>query len=778
MSIAALGDVDGDGLADFAVSAPSASDGGPAGAGVVYLVLGSKTRTSIDLADDTDKGIVRLRGVAAGDNTGWSLAALDTPGTGGERGLVVGAPLADPFGRPDAGSVYVLPAPLPTRATVAPGLLSSRGDVALDKLAATSYRIDGAVAGGQAGYAVGTSADMTLDRLPEVLVGAPRVAPDAAGTAAGAAYVAPAGPLGGSVDLAAPAATGMTVSGEAGSELGRSIAGIGDVDGDGVPDVAIGAPTASPGGRAEAGSAFVVRGSSVATQIDAAAPAADSLIRIDGANANNRFGTKVAGADVDGDASADLVVTAPQTQALGRMNAGAVYALLGSRLRTANTALLESAGVRLAGPVAGDLVGTALAVGPDPPGDARSDVLVRGTSGTSLLELPQVAKEPATVSTPGCDLARDVQVVVDDSGSMRLRDPDGLRAAAINQMVTKLRLVEFDVGAIEIGTRAQQILPTLAVPVGGITGADDLATISGLKDERIRNDAGPAALDSGLAAVVAARPAVAAIILVTDAADAAPPVALADPGRRVYVVAVKSAFTKTPSAGALKQLAAASGGRYFADVDASSLPGALSIVEAELNCEQALKTEIVATGDASVPAPTPSAVATTTDPDQAVAEAKVAPAQDTTIDTPVPPQLDTVTFTLKFHQPPRSKRRKRASCVGGSAVRLARVEIFAAGSRRPAVRATGRKLRAALRGQSTPVGKGVRLLGGCGRGSILVRIRGLQGISPVASQAQAAANGSASRTARFAVSKGGKGKRASHFTATTRAGHPRKKPGR
>src|SRR4051812_20453874 len=59
----------------------------------------------VDVAADADAVV---SGAAAGDRTGWSLAAAGDVNGDGVPDMAVGAPLADPAGRRDAGAVYVV----------------------------------------------------------------------------------------------------------------------------------------------------------------------------------------------------------------------------------------------------------------------------------------------------------------------------------------------------------------------------------------------------------------------------------------------------------------------------------------------------------------------------------------------------------------------------------------------------------------------------------------------------------------------------------------------
>jgi hypothetical protein len=154
-------------------------------------------------------------------------------------------------------------------------------------------------------------------------VGAP--AQDVPATDAGAAFLflgAPGGPA------ATASATLNNPAAEVGAEFGVSVAGLGDVDGDGRSDVVVGARYQDAGGRTDTGSAFVHLG----TASGLAAAAAATMV---GPNDQNeaRFGTSVAGpGDLNADGFDDLVVGAPMydlsTPAVA--DVGAVYVYQGS----------------------------------------------------------------------------------------------------------------------------------------------------------------------------------------------------------------------------------------------------------------------------------------------------------------------------------------------------------------------------------------------------------------------------------------------------------------
>ncbi|WP_376100808.1 beta strand repeat-containing protein (plasmid) [Roseomonas sp. CCTCC AB2023176] len=323
-SVASAGDLNGDGYGDLVIGVLSADPLVRAGAGSSYVLFGKAGGLAdVDLANLSVADGFRVDGAAALDLSGNSVASAGDLNGDGYADLVIGAYSADPSGRSGAGSSYVLF-----------GRAGGFVDVDLANLSvADGFRVDGAAALDVSGNSVASAGDVNGDGYADLVIGAYSTAPSGR-TGAGSSYVL-FGKAGGfaNVDLAnLSAADGFRVDGAAAFDLsGFSVASAGDVNGDGYADLVIGAYSADPSGRTNAGSSYVLFGKAGGfADVDLANLMAADGFRVDGAAERDVSGTSVASAgDLDGDGYADLLVGAPGSSPAGRTAAGSATVLYG-----------------------------------------------------------------------------------------------------------------------------------------------------------------------------------------------------------------------------------------------------------------------------------------------------------------------------------------------------------------------------------------------------------------------------------------------------------------
>ena len=106
-SVAAAGDINGDGRADVIVGAPLSDPSSRTNAGSSYVVYGTASPSNVDLASRGSSGF-RIDGAAAGDFSGDSVAPAGDINGDGRADVIVGASGASPFSRTGAGSSYVI----------------------------------------------------------------------------------------------------------------------------------------------------------------------------------------------------------------------------------------------------------------------------------------------------------------------------------------------------------------------------------------------------------------------------------------------------------------------------------------------------------------------------------------------------------------------------------------------------------------------------------------------------------------------------------------------
>ena len=264
-SVASAGDVNGDGYADLIIGARHASPNGPqTGASYVVFGRGGGFTPNLDLSS---AGVLKLSGLAAGDTTGWSVSSAGDVNGDGLGDLIIGAPLADANGG-DSGVSYVV---FGNAMGIAPNVMST-----LDGL--NGFRISG-VATTNSGVSVAGAGDLNGDGFDDLIVGALNASPNGANSGASYVVFGKASGFSANVQLSSlDGANGFAMSGEAASNFsGSSVASAGDVNGDGIGDIIVGAPGFNAHGG-HSGASYVVFGRGPTTSMGLIGSAASQTI--------------------------------------------------------------------------------------------------------------------------------------------------------------------------------------------------------------------------------------------------------------------------------------------------------------------------------------------------------------------------------------------------------------------------------------------------------------------------------------------------------------------
>ena len=331
-SVSGAGDVNGDGLDDIVVGAPS-NNLSDSLKGASYVVFGKRDGTSVKLSEigdnDNANGFV-VNGASWGDCVGLSVSGAGDVNGDGLADIVVSTRFADPNGL-SSGASYVVFGKRSGGIVEASEISKDNND--------NGFAINGAAAWEGSSYSVSGAGDVNGDGLDDIIAGTY----NKYGSPSSSSYVVFGKSSGDAVELSDIAEdnndSGFVINRVASDSSGFSVSGAGDINGDGLDDLIIGAPWDDQ----DSGRSYVVFGKTDGSALEL------SLIKlgiggfvINGAAIDDLSGYSVSGAgDVNGDGFADLIIGAPDSDWRG-VGAGDSYVIFGGQ-GVASSALVGTA---------------------------------------------------------------------------------------------------------------------------------------------------------------------------------------------------------------------------------------------------------------------------------------------------------------------------------------------------------------------------------------------------------------------------------------------------
>lgn len=343
-SIASIGDVNRDGISDFAVGAPTADPSLlKADAGIVYIVYGRSQGGTINLSQFGSADGYRILGANLSDATGTAVSAAGDLNGDGTNDLLIGAPRMGLLAINQPGAVW---------AVFLPSSAAGATDLDLANPGSRAFRVDG----------------------PARLLSIPGVTTN---------FQHPFGTVLSSV-----------VPNDGGSS---------DVNNDGFDDFVIGSPEETTSGVGEAGQAFVIYGKSSTGAVSVSSLSSGAGITVTGAQTGDALGSAVAITEGDRQSTGpQVIVGAPGTDANGITDSGRLYELRSGALSSPAVSVgsLESSSGAIDGPGGGARLGSTIAPLTDINNDDVADYALGGTT-VAVVYGDEIPGARRVADTPG-----------------------------------------------------------------------------------------------------------------------------------------------------------------------------------------------------------------------------------------------------------------------------------------------------------------------------------------------------------------------------------------
>ena len=336
-----------------------------------------------DLSNLNGNNGFAINGISAGDRSGFSVSNAGDVNNDGIGDLIIGAPSTIPNGTTGAGETYIV---------FGSNNIGSSGSFNLSNLNGNNGFVISEINSGDFNeISVNNAGDINNDGIDDFVIGASTADPNAQ-NAAGETYVVfGSNNIGssGNFNLSTlNGSNGFIINGaNRGDRSGRSVSNAGDINGDGIGDLIIGAPAADPNGSASGISYVIFGGANVGSsgEFDLANINGINGFAIEGGSAADFQGFSVSNAgDVNGDGFDDLIVGASAADPNGN-SSGVSYVIFGgihSDTGSINPANLNGInGFAINGIDPGDLSGRSVSNAGDINNDGIDDLIISAPNG-------------------------------------------------------------------------------------------------------------------------------------------------------------------------------------------------------------------------------------------------------------------------------------------------------------------------------------------------------------------------------------------------------------